>query len=325
MFIAKAIYVTVDYSVVSAALVCLQCDLIVDDAKLIFIASGSYLAGLVVTARETIVIQRSQVQVRLDGSAAAGIVNKIPAAMTYFTFLDSTLTAYFWQSSSNNGYLSSSVQVPLLMALVLDDPILAIQLVLTPTDTSNGVSQDGFVSVTALLIVVNTSGIEAHGTNNGDRNANWTFQKGFFELLNTGFNVLVLSMTTDLATVPYLLVQAASLHSDSTPKYGEIDSSGIFPPFWAMIWSKARSISPPLQPKFCLSGVSNQVQLKICCSLTLTSGFWLSLFLKLILPSMRAAVPKVQHELQTDVIVIIKQELVEYAFRFYNLFHSLVL
>ncbi|CAL6019799.1 Hypothetical_protein [Hexamita inflata] len=126
--------VMVDYSVVSAALVCLQCDLVVDDAKLIFIASGSYLAGLVMTARDTIVIQRSQVQVRLDSSAAAGIVNKIQTAMTSFTLLDSTLTAYFWQSNFNNGYLSSSVQAPLLMA---EDPIQIIMANFTACANAN--------------------------------------------------------------------------------------------------------------------------------------------------------------------------------------------
>ncbi|CAL5998649.1 Hypothetical_protein [Hexamita inflata] len=126
--------VTVDYNVVSAALVCLQCDLVVDDTYLIFIASGIYLAGLMMTARDTIAIQRSQVQARLDGSAAAGIVNKIPAAMTSFTLLDSTLTAYFWQSSSNNGYLSSNVQVPLLMA---EDPIQIIMVNFTACANAN--------------------------------------------------------------------------------------------------------------------------------------------------------------------------------------------
>ncbi|CAL5998655.1 Conserved_hypothetical protein [Hexamita inflata] len=105
--------ISIDYHVVQAALICLQCDLIAEESVFVFIASGQYLSGVMLMSQNYIILNSTQVQTRLNSSSASGIVNKVPAAMTNFTVQDCILTAYFWLTSSTSGYISSIVQVPL--------------------------------------------------------------------------------------------------------------------------------------------------------------------------------------------------------------------
>ncbi|CAL6082904.1 Conserved_hypothetical protein [Hexamita inflata] len=105
--------ISIDYQVVQAALICLQCDLITEESVFVFIASGQYLSGVMLMSQNYIILNSTQIQARLNSSSASGIVNKVPTAMTNFTVQDCMLTAYFWLTSSTSGYISSVAQVPL--------------------------------------------------------------------------------------------------------------------------------------------------------------------------------------------------------------------
>ncbi|CAL6053102.1 Conserved_hypothetical protein [Hexamita inflata] len=103
--------ISIDYQVVQAALICLQCDLITEESVFVFIASGQYISGVMLMSQNYIKLNSTQIQARLNSSSASGIVNKVPTAMTNFTVQDCMLTAYFWLTSSTSGYISSDVLV----------------------------------------------------------------------------------------------------------------------------------------------------------------------------------------------------------------------
>ncbi|CAL6053094.1 Conserved_hypothetical protein [Hexamita inflata] len=109
--------ISIDYQVVQAALICLQCDLITEESVFVFIASGQYISGVMLMSQNYIKLNSTQIQARLNSSSASGIVNKVPTAMTNFTVQDCMLTAYFWLTSSTSGYISSVAQVPLSITI----------------------------------------------------------------------------------------------------------------------------------------------------------------------------------------------------------------
>ncbi|CAL5988530.1 Hypothetical_protein [Hexamita inflata] len=99
------INVTIDFSIVTGALVCLQCNLSVDSSTLVFTASGQKLSGIMTTAGLFFQVSKSLLQFRLDGLYQSGLVNSIQREMAAFALQDSRMTCYFYNDGDQTGNL----------------------------------------------------------------------------------------------------------------------------------------------------------------------------------------------------------------------------
>ncbi|CAL5971134.1 Growth_factor receptor cysteine-rich domain superfamily [Hexamita inflata] len=102
---SSIINVTIDLSIVTGALVCLQCNLSVDSSTLVFAASGQKLSGIMATAGLFFLVSKSLLQFRLDGIYQSGLVNSIQKEMAAFALQDSRMTGYFYHDGDQTGNL----------------------------------------------------------------------------------------------------------------------------------------------------------------------------------------------------------------------------
>ncbi|CAL5988564.1 Hypothetical_protein [Hexamita inflata] len=103
------INVTIDFSIVTGALVCLQCNLSVDSSTLVFSASGQKLSGIMTTAGLFFQVSKSLLQFRLNGLYQSGLVNSIQREMAAFALQDSRMTCYFYNDGDQTGNLVAEV------------------------------------------------------------------------------------------------------------------------------------------------------------------------------------------------------------------------
>ncbi|CAL5971135.1 Growth_factor receptor cysteine-rich domain superfamily [Hexamita inflata] len=102
---SSIINVTIDLSIVTGALVCLQCNLSVDSSTLVFAASGQKLSGIMATAGLFFLVSKSLLQFRLDGIYQSGLVNSVQREMAAFALQDSRMTGYFYHDGDQTGNL----------------------------------------------------------------------------------------------------------------------------------------------------------------------------------------------------------------------------
>ncbi|CAL5971164.1 Growth_factor receptor cysteine-rich domain superfamily [Hexamita inflata] len=108
---SSTINVTIDFSIVTGALICLQCNLSVDSSTLVFAASGQKLSGIMATAGLFFQVSKSLLQFRLDGIYQSGLVNSIQREMAAFALQDSRMTGYFYHDGEQTGNLVVEVGV----------------------------------------------------------------------------------------------------------------------------------------------------------------------------------------------------------------------
>ncbi|CAL5988560.1 Growth_factor receptor cysteine-rich domain superfamily [Hexamita inflata] len=106
---SSTINVTIDFSIVTGALVCLQCNLSVDSSTLVFTASGQKLSGIMTTAGLFFQVSKSLLQFRLNGLYQSGLVNSIQREMAAFALQDSRMTCYFYNDGDQTGNLVAEV------------------------------------------------------------------------------------------------------------------------------------------------------------------------------------------------------------------------
>ncbi|CAL5996937.1 Hypothetical_protein [Hexamita inflata] len=125
----STVNVSLRFSVVQAALICLQCDLSVSQSVLVFQASGHVLSGVMLTAKDNLTLAASRVQFRFWSKQASGLVNQIQAKMTNFSLADVNITGFDGVRSADNGYLASLVSISSPISttrvLVCADPMTA--------------------------------------------------------------------------------------------------------------------------------------------------------------------------------------------------------
>ncbi|CAL5971157.1 Hypothetical_protein [Hexamita inflata] len=108
---SSTINVTIDFTIVTGALICLQCNLSVDSSTLVFAASGQKLSGIMATAGLFFQVSKSLLQFRLDGIYQSGLVNSIQREMAAFALQDSRMTGYFYHDGEQTGNLVVEVGV----------------------------------------------------------------------------------------------------------------------------------------------------------------------------------------------------------------------
>ncbi|CAL6065372.1 Hypothetical_protein [Hexamita inflata] len=107
----STINVSLNFEVIQAALICIQCDLQVLQSTLIFKATGQILSGIMLQSKDTLDLQLCNLQLRFNSTKSSGLVNQILVAMTEFSLVYLKLSADIKQNSSENGYFASSVNI----------------------------------------------------------------------------------------------------------------------------------------------------------------------------------------------------------------------
>ncbi|CAL5994184.1 Growth_factor receptor cysteine-rich domain superfamily [Hexamita inflata] len=105
------IYVSINYSILTGALLCLECDIIIKQSNLKFLANGLQISALILKSKDIIQIENVNISYRFSCDSSSGIVNQILNDIITFLIDNVILTGYNDISSQYNGYLSSKVDV----------------------------------------------------------------------------------------------------------------------------------------------------------------------------------------------------------------------
>ncbi|CAL6017396.1 Conserved_hypothetical protein [Hexamita inflata] len=107
----SSINVTLQFEVISGALVCITCDIHVLTSTLVFIASGQQISGLILETLLKVHLFQSFVQYRITSQRSSGLVNVIGQEQVNFSINNCKLSGYDFLTSDSNGYIASSIQV----------------------------------------------------------------------------------------------------------------------------------------------------------------------------------------------------------------------
>ncbi|CAL6110565.1 Conserved_hypothetical protein [Hexamita inflata] len=114
----STINISIKFSVITGALICLMCDIQVQNSSLSFIASGKQVSGVMIESMSKIFLKSTLLQFRFNSSLSSGIVNLINQIVE-ITLTNITLTGYNFLQSSNNGLIVSDLKSNISVALDL--------------------------------------------------------------------------------------------------------------------------------------------------------------------------------------------------------------
>ncbi|CAL6109373.1 Parallel_beta-helix repeat [Hexamita inflata] len=103
------INVSTEVPIITAALICILCDTIIQRSILVFQASGRQISGVMIQSISNIQLVSTSLQFRFNSSQTSGIVNMVNSSLDKFELSACKLIGTNLQSSENNGYISSSV------------------------------------------------------------------------------------------------------------------------------------------------------------------------------------------------------------------------
>ncbi|CAL6070116.1 Conserved_hypothetical protein [Hexamita inflata] len=112
------ISISLQYYVLTGALLCTNCDIEVDSCTLIFNASGQQISGMIIEPIESITVKCSFIQFRICSQNSSGLVNVINFSTT-FIINECKLTGSNQILNDNSGYIASSIFVNIVLNISL--------------------------------------------------------------------------------------------------------------------------------------------------------------------------------------------------------------
>ncbi|CAL6105424.1 Hypothetical_protein [Hexamita inflata] len=112
------INITINFSTVNSALICISCDVQIDNSTLIFIANGTFVSGIMQEAQNTIIIVNTNISYRFSSQQSAGIVNRIVNPIQKSSIDKTKLSGFNYVQSQYNGFISSYVNVSTTITLI---------------------------------------------------------------------------------------------------------------------------------------------------------------------------------------------------------------
>ncbi|CAL6000900.1 Conserved_hypothetical protein [Hexamita inflata] len=103
--------ISLQFPVLTGALLCIICDVDVQQCNLVFIAKGQQVSGLIIEPKERVNIQSSFIQFRICSMNSSGIANIINQSSVTFSIYQCKLTGFNILQSKYNGYIASSILV----------------------------------------------------------------------------------------------------------------------------------------------------------------------------------------------------------------------
>ncbi|CAL5985071.1 Hypothetical_protein [Hexamita inflata] len=104
------IFVKINYSILTGALICLECDINIQNSSLQFIASGLQLSALIIKSIKQIELKQSNISYRFDCNYSSGIVNQINSVLNTFN-IDNVILIGYNNDNILNGYICSKLFV----------------------------------------------------------------------------------------------------------------------------------------------------------------------------------------------------------------------
>ncbi|CAL6077284.1 Hypothetical_protein [Hexamita inflata] len=126
--ISSIINISIQFEVVKAALVCIQCDVVINNSTMIFVGQGQQLSGLVIESKEYIQIKFTSIQYKFMSIQSSGIVSVVNQQITEFSIAESRVSGYNFYIEQYSGYIAAQVNAYLhlnftnLKVCVLDTP-----------------------------------------------------------------------------------------------------------------------------------------------------------------------------------------------------------
>ncbi|CAL5983933.1 Growth_factor receptor cysteine-rich domain superfamily [Hexamita inflata] len=111
------IFVKINYSILTGALLCLQCDIVVKHSELQFIAKGLQLSALIMKSKDILQLDKVNISYRFSSNSSSGIINQIFYSMHTYVIDNLILTGFNDIISSYNGYFSSIVDADVTISL----------------------------------------------------------------------------------------------------------------------------------------------------------------------------------------------------------------
>ncbi|CAL5994740.1 Conserved_hypothetical protein [Hexamita inflata] len=105
----------------TAALLCLICDIDVQRCNFVFIASGEQISGMIIEPKESVIIWQTFVQFRISSTNSSGLTNLIQESSLIFIISQCQLTGSNLILSNNNGYIASTIIANILLNITKFD------------------------------------------------------------------------------------------------------------------------------------------------------------------------------------------------------------
>ncbi|CAL6039283.1 Hypothetical_protein [Hexamita inflata] len=133
------INISIDFQVVKAALICLECDLLIDSSNLTFIAVGNELSGVIYQSKKSLQIENSIIQNRFYSNKSAGLINTINSSLESFSVSKSKISYFNLLSSEFSGYFVAEILNQ--VQLSVQNVIVCVQSITNTTGKSDIVLQ----------------------------------------------------------------------------------------------------------------------------------------------------------------------------------------
>ncbi|CAL6105223.1 Growth_factor receptor cysteine-rich domain superfamily [Hexamita inflata] len=105
------INISMQFQVLTGALLCLTCDIEVKRCNFIFSASGQQISGMIIEPRESFTVCQSFVQFRISSMNSSGLTNVVNKSSVIYVVSQCKLTGSNFLQSNNNGYIASAIFV----------------------------------------------------------------------------------------------------------------------------------------------------------------------------------------------------------------------
>ncbi|CAL6053739.1 Hypothetical_protein [Hexamita inflata] len=105
------IFVMINYSILTGALICMQCNIDIKKSQLEFIAHGIQISALILQSIKIVQITHVNISFRFKSNFSSAIVNSVNQTLTSFKIAQSIITGFNYQFSISNGYICSKMYV----------------------------------------------------------------------------------------------------------------------------------------------------------------------------------------------------------------------
>ncbi|CAL5985838.1 Hypothetical_protein [Hexamita inflata] len=105
------IFVTINYSILTGALICMQCDIDIQQSQLQFIAYGMQISALILKSIDFVLLLDVNISFRFQSNFSSGLINQVNQIATTFSIQNTVLTGFNYLTSDSNGYICSKLFV----------------------------------------------------------------------------------------------------------------------------------------------------------------------------------------------------------------------
>ncbi|CAL5996237.1 Hypothetical_protein [Hexamita inflata] len=106
----STINISLNFEVIQAALICIQCDLYVLQSSLIFKAHGQIVSGIMLQSKDILQLLQCNVQYRFNSLKSSGLINQMLVALNEFILTDFKLSGNNVQDNQN-GYFVQTINI----------------------------------------------------------------------------------------------------------------------------------------------------------------------------------------------------------------------